>query len=80
VPVRAGRQELAGFPEETRKARCPTALRVNVSREGSFHEIGLVPDMILGIGFRDGSRRCFLVEIDRGTMPICRTDLTLTSL
>ena len=52
---------------------------VKLSHKGTMHEIGLVPDLVFGLRFSDGSRRCFMVEIDRGTMPIGRTDLLQTS-
>jgi hypothetical protein len=68
------------FPEQTRSMRNPLALRVSVSHDGNVHEVGLIPDLIFGIGFPDGSRRCFMVEIDRGTMPISRSDLRQTSI
>jgi hypothetical protein len=38
------------------------------------HEIGLVPDLVFGLQFPDGSRHSFMVEIDRGTTPIARSD------
>ena len=38
-----------------------------------------MPDFLFGLRFPDGSRRCFMVEIDRGTMPISRSDLSQTS-
>ncbi len=59
--------------------RNPLALRVNVSQDGNTQEIGIVPDLMFGLGFPDGSRRCFIVEIDRGTMPIRRSDLSQSS-
>jgi hypothetical protein len=71
---------VAAFPEQTRSARNPFALRVNVSHQGAMHEIGLVPDLAFGLKFSDGSRRCFMVEIDRGTMPISRGDIAQTSV
>ena len=71
---------IAAFPERTRSMRNPVALRVNLSHDSKTHEIGLIPDLISGIGFPDGSRRCFMVEIDRGTMPISRSHLSQTSL
>ena len=40
----------------------------------------MVPDLAFGLLFGDGSRRCFVVEIDRGTMPVARHDLRQTSL
>jgi hypothetical protein len=57
----------------------PLAWRVNVSANGKSEEVGLIPDLIFGLRFADGSRRCFMVEIDRGTMPISRSDLRQTS-
>jgi hypothetical protein len=69
----------AAFPDQRRSARNPLALRVSVSREGTTHEIGLIPDFVFGLKFPDGSRRCFMVEIDRGMMPVSRSDVRQTS-
>ena len=44
-----------------------------------MHEIGLVPDFVFGLLLPDGSRRCFMVEIDRGTMPVVRSDIRQSS-
>lgn len=38
-----------------------------------------MPDLLFGLRYPDGSRRCFMVEIDRGTMPVSRSDLSQTS-
>lgn len=70
---------IAAFPEQTRRMRNPLAMRVGVLQNGKKEEIGLIPDLMFGIGFPDGSRRCFMVEIDRGTMPIVRADIGQTS-
>jgi Replication-relaxation len=70
---------VASFPDRGRSARNPLWLRVHISHEGAAHEIGLIPDLAFGLRFADGSRRCFMVEIDRGTMPIVRAKLTETS-
>ena len=70
---------IAAFPERTRDMSNPVALRVNLLHDGKTLEIGLIPDLIFGIAFPDGSRRCFMVEIDRGTMPVKRSDLSQTS-
>ncbi|MEY9470838.1 hypothetical protein ABH992_003237 [Bradyrhizobium yuanmingense] len=67
------------FPEPTRSKRNPLSMRIGVSSAGKTQEIGLVPDLVFGIRFPDGSRRCFMVEIDRGTMPIVRADIGQTS-
>jgi hypothetical protein len=70
---------IAAFPEQTRSTGNPLALRVSISQNGNTHDIGLIPDLVFGLKFPDGSRRCFMVEIDRGTMPISRSDLRQTS-
>jgi len=70
---------IAGFPEHTRSARNPLSLHVSLAHHGAMHEIGLVPDLVFGLQFPDGSRRCFMVEIDRGTMPVVRSDFLQTS-
>jgi len=70
---------VAAFPESTRASRNPLRLPVRLSHKGTMHEIGLVPDLVFGLRFADGSRRCFMVEIDRGTMPIVRSDFLQTS-
>jgi hypothetical protein len=43
------------------------------------HEISLVPDLVIGLMLPDGSRRYFMIEIDRGTMPVARSDMAQTS-
>jgi hypothetical protein len=70
---------VAGFPEETRTSREPLSLRASVAHQGTDANITIVPDLTFGLRFPDGSRRCFLVEIDRGTMPITRSDVMQTS-
>jgi hypothetical protein len=73
--------EIVGsFPDQSFSERNPFALRVKISHQGAVHEIGHVPDLVFGLKFADGSRRCFMVEIDRGTMPIARRDIRQTSL
>ena len=70
---------VASFPDQSFSATNPFALRVRVSHQGAVHDIGLVPDLVFGLRFPDGSRRCFMVEIDRGTMPVARSDIRQTS-
>jgi Replication-relaxation len=70
---------VASLPEATRQARNPLSLRVTLTHEGAQHEIGLIADFAFGLRFTDGSRRCFMVEIDRGTMPVSRSDHRQTS-
>ena len=70
---------VATFPDQTFSERNPFALRVTLSDRGTLHDIGLVPDLVFGLMFPDGSRYCFMVEIDRGTMPVVRSDIRQTS-
>ncbi|SCB53515.1 Replication-relaxation [Bradyrhizobium yuanmingense] len=70
---------IASSPECTRKNRNPFALRATISQSERAHDIAVVPDLVFGFMFPDGSRRCFMVEIDRGTMPISRSDFRQTS-
>jgi hypothetical protein len=70
---------VAAFPDATRATRNPLKLKTKLSIKGSMQEVGLIPDMVFGLRFKDGSRRCFMVEIDRGTMPVTRSDPTQTS-
>jgi Replication-relaxation len=71
---------VAAFPDQSFSQRNPFALRAKLSHQGIVHEVGIIPDLVFGLRFRDGSRRCFMVEIDRGTMPIARSDIRQTSL
>jgi DNA-binding Lrp family transcriptional regulator len=70
---------VAAFPEATRTEKNPLKLKVRLSHKGKLEEFGLVPDFLFGLRFPDGSRRCFMVEIDRGTMPVTRSDFSQTS-
>jgi hypothetical protein len=55
-------------------------LRVKVRHRGALCEIGLIPDFVFGLRFGNGSQRKFMVEIDRGTMPVFRSDFTQSSI
>ncbi|WP_249166202.1 replication-relaxation family protein [Bradyrhizobium liaoningense] len=70
---------VASSPEHTRKKRNPFARRATISQGQRAHDLAVAPDLVFGLMFPDGSRRCFMVEIDRGTMPIMRADLAQTS-
>jgi Replication-relaxation len=62
-----------------RGSRNPFAQRAALFHGRVEHDVGIIPDLVFGIRFTDGSRRCFMVEIDRGTMPIERADIRQTS-
>ena len=65
---------VAAFPDQRVAARNPFTLHVTLSHRGVNHEMGLVPDFVFGLTLADSSRRHFTVEIDRGTMPVVRSD------
>lgn len=69
----------AAMPEATRNARNPLMMRAAIGRDGRRLIVGIEPDLVFGLRYPDGSRRCFMVEIDRGTMPVTRTNASLTS-
>ena len=67
-------------PEETRSAKSPWSWRVRVQHKGATPEIGLLPDYVFALLLPDGRRRPFVVEVDRGTMPVERATLDLSSM
>lgn len=71
---------LAAAPEETQRARSPWSWRVKMQHKGVMREIGLLPDYVFALILPDGRRRPFVVEIDRGTMPVERTTLDQSSM
>lgn len=70
---------VATSPEATRRMRNPFAMRTIFTYKGVRHDIGLVPDFAFSLELGKGVRRNFLVEIDRGTMPVVRRDFSQTS-
>lgn len=70
---------IAAFPDQSFSEGNPFALRANLSHRGTMMPIAVVPDLVFGLQFADGSRRHFLVEIDRGTMPVERSDIRQSS-
>jgi DNA-binding Lrp family transcriptional regulator len=70
---------MAALPDRTRTARNPFSLKVEVSQRGIVRERGIIPDLVFGFVLPDRSRRYFMVEIDRGTMPVTRSNLMQTS-
>ena len=70
---------IADMPEQTHGRRNPLTFRVKLSHRGAVREIGVVPDFAFALKASDGSKRHFMVEIDRGTMPVVRADIAQTS-
>jgi hypothetical protein len=69
---------VAGMPTKA-STRRPFALRVKLTHKGTVREIGVVPDFVFGLKARGSAIRSFMVEIDRGTMPVVRSDFKQTS-
>jgi len=65
-------------PEPTRKAREPLRLVV----PGLDNKLGVssvVADGLFGLAFPDGTASYFLLEVDRGSMPVVRSRFDRTS-
>jgi hypothetical protein len=54
-------------------------LRAKLSHRGKAREVAAVPDLVFGLQLSKTERRNFMVEIDRGTMPVRRSDPERTS-
>jgi len=65
-PKRSVRQPdelIAACPKQTRNMRNPLTLQVNITDSGNAHGISLIPDLVLGLKFPNGSQRCFMAGI-----------------
>lgn len=81
VELTDGEDLLARLPEATRKLAKPYRLSMPVVFRSERKAIGVEPDYAFSLGFPDlGRRAYFLVEIDRGTMPVERSDLGQSSI
>ena len=81
VDLTDGDALLARLPATTRDAAKPFRLSVPITFRSSRYTIGLEPDYVFSLGFPSRGRRAyFLVEIDRGTMPVERSDITQSSI
>ncbi len=67
---------VAALPTRTRNA---ISFKVKVAERGMVRERAVVPDFTFGLTLADRSRRYFMVEIDRGTMPVVRSNPSQTS-
>ena len=71
---------IAAMPAATQAVKKPFAWRVKLQHKGTLQEIGVHPDYAFALRFADGSKRAYLVECDRGTMPVERAGLKQTSI
>jgi len=65
---------IAAAPERTRTAREPLRWLVDKVVMGKRETFSVVPDGLFGLAFPNGTAAYFVLEIDRGTIPITRTD------
>lgn len=65
---------VATFPERRVADRSPFKMRATLSRRGVKYDVAVIPDFAFGLALPNRERRNFLVEIDRGTMPVKRSD------
>ncbi len=70
----------AKLPEATQLKKTPWLVSAKVPIVGQMQDLGVVPDYVFGLRLHDDTRRCFVVECDRGTMPIVRKALEQTSM
>jgi hypothetical protein len=70
---------MTALPERSRNTRNPFSLKVKVSQRGVVRERTIIPDLVFGLALPDRSVRYFMVEIDRGTMPVTRSNFMQTS-
>jgi Replication-relaxation len=68
---------IAGLPDSA--VRNPFALRAQLSHRGLTREVSVIPDFVFALQVAKGARRNFMVEVDRGTMPVTRSDPDQTS-
>ena len=66
-------------PEETKRRERPWTLRTRVHHNGNEVPVSVEPDHVFAIGTPDRHFRAYLVEVDRGTMPVARAHLNQTS-
>lgn len=72
---------LARFPAHTQELPKPLRMSVPVIFDGTRHMVGIEPDYAFSLGFPAMRQRTnYLVEIDRGTMPIERASLASSSI
>lgn len=70
-----------GFPIKTQELSKPYRLNIPVIHQGGRIDIGVEPDYAFALHLPQIQKRAhFLVEIDRGTMPVVRRDLKQSSI
>ena len=71
-------------PIQTGRAKYPFRWKTQIKHDGERHDIAIVPDHIFGIqndtGTSKRNEKFYFVEVDRGTMPVTRRDITQSSI
>jgi hypothetical protein len=67
------------MPSAAPQAAATFTLRPKLSHRGVMRQVAVIPDLVFGLDLADGTRRNFMVEIDRGTMPVRRSNPDQTS-
>jgi hypothetical protein len=62
-------------PEKTRAAREPLRWKVDKTVMGKRETFSVVPDGLFGLNFDDNTAAYFVLEVDRGNIPLTRTDV-----
>ena len=71
---------LALAPKETRTTREPLRWKVDKPVMGRRETFSVVPDGLFGLIFPDQTAAYFVLEVDRGTIPLLRTDVPGTAV
>jgi hypothetical protein len=72
---------LARAPEATQRADNPWKWQATVPHDGLYVSVSHVPDKVFGLDFTSERKRVhFLLEADRATMPIKRSNIRQTSV
>jgi len=79
VRLIAAEEMIAASRQQIRRRGASFALRAKLSHRGWVREVSVIPDLVFGLQLTSGKRLNFMVEIDRGTMPVCRSDPDRTS-
>lgn len=61
-------------------SQAPFSLRAKLPHRGRLIDVGVMPDLVFGLQFLARPRWNYVVEIDRGTMPVMRSDPAQTSV
>ena len=78
--IQLDREPTETLPEPARSSKTPFKMIVTISDDGERATYGNDPDIAVVLIFPDHSKRAFLVERDRASMPIKRRTLRQTSI